>query len=54
MSYLQDMDEGLTIRTHVTPIDLNMFQPLDVCLEVAVDLALELHITAHHCGPIGW
>lgn len=53
-TYLQDVDVGNAIGAVATAIDLNMFQPLDVWLGVAVNLTVELHVAAHHHRLIGW
>lgn len=52
-TYLQDVDVGGAVGPVAAAVHLDVFQPLDVRLGVAVNLAVELHITAHHNSLIG-
>lgn len=47
------MDIGGAVGPVAAAVHLDVFQPLDVRLSVAVDLAMELHVTAHHNRLIG-
>lgn len=51
-SYLEDTDIRQHVRTNSAPVDLDVFQPLDVRLRIAEHLALKLHVAAHHCGAV--
>lgn len=47
------MDIGGAVGAVAAAVHLDVLQPLDVRLGVAVNLAVELHITAHHHRLIG-
>lgn len=53
-THLQDVDVGSAIGAIAAAVDLNVFQPLDVRLGIAVDLTVELHVAAHHYRLVGW
>lgn len=44
--YLQDLHVGQVVGADLAAVHLDVFQPLDVGLRVAVDLADELHVAA--------
>lgn len=52
-THLQDVDVGDAVGAVAAAVDLDVLQPLDVRLGVAVDLAVELHVAAHHHRLIG-
>lgn len=47
------MDVGGAVGPVAAAVHLDVFQPLDVRLGVAVNLAVELHVAAHHHRLIG-
>lgn len=48
---LEDLNVGSPIRTVAAAVPFDVFEPLNVRLSVAVNLAVELNIVAHHrCG----
>jgi len=44
--YLQDLHVGQVVGADLAAVHLDVFQPLDVGLRVAVDLADKLHVAA--------
>lgn len=52
-THLQDVNVGSAVRAVAAAVDLDVFQPLDVRLGVAVDLTVELHVAAHLHRLIG-
>lgn len=46
-THLQDVDVGGAVGPLAAAVHLDVFQPLDVRLRVAVNLTMELHVTAH-------
>lgn len=46
-THLQDVDIGNAIRAVSAAVHLDVFEPLDVRLSVAVNLTVKLHIAAH-------
>lgn len=53
VTHLKDLDVRRPIRAVAAAVSLNMFEPLNVRLSVAVDLTVELDITTHHCCGVG-
>ena len=53
-THLQDVNVGNAVGAVAAAVDLDVFQPLDVRLSVAVNLTVELHVAAHHYRLIGW
>lgn len=53
LTHLQDVDVGGAIGPVAAAVHLDVLQPLDVRLRVAVNLTVELHITAHLNRLIG-
>ena len=52
LSYLKHSDVGEAVGSDAAPVDLDVFEPLDVRLRVRKHFALELHITAHHSRAV--
>lgn len=52
-THLQDVDVGHVVGAVAAAVHLDVFQPLDVRLGVAVNLTVELHVAAHHHRLIG-
>jgi len=53
-THLQNVDVGNAVGAVTAAIHLDVFEPLDVRLGVAVNLAMKLHVAAHNHGLIGW
>lgn len=52
-AYLEHADVGQAVGPQAAAVDLDVFQPLDVRLRVAEDLALKRHVAAHHRRAVG-
>lgn len=53
-THLQDVNIGDAVGAIAAAVDLDVFQPLDMRLGVAVHLTMKLHVAAHHHRLIGW
>lgn len=52
-THLQDVDVRHAVGAVAAAVHLDVFEPLDVRLSVAVNLAVELHVAAHHHRLVG-
>ena len=48
------MHIGEAVGTEAAAVDDDVLQPLDVGLGIAVHLAEQFHVTAHHSRGVGW
>lgn len=53
MTHLQDVDVGNAVGAVAAAVHLDVFQPLDVRLGVAVNFTVELHVAAERHRLIG-
>lgn len=53
-AHLEHGDVGRAVGPHLAAVHLHVLEPLDVGLGIAVHLAEQFHVTAHHSRGVGW
>ena len=54
LAHLQNLEIGQPVGPIFTAVLFHVLDPLDMGLGIAVHLAEQFHVTAHHSRGVGW